>query len=98
MLLAEGLPSGLNGSRELDERISHESAIRVLSVRLGLSVERIRPVYEAELERVRPGAKIRDYIPLLVSHCVRRLVGHGEESHPSCRFPEKGPLLRRLRL
>ncbi len=52
----------------------HLHAIRALAVETRLPVERVGNVYAVELARLVQGARIKDYLPLLVSRRVRQIL------------------------
>ncbi len=56
------------------ERNTHQAAIHRLGTLLGIPEEKIREIYEFELERMAEDAKIRDFLAVLVSHRVKIIV------------------------
>ena len=56
------------------ERGLHLRAIKILSSNVGLSVERVERLYEIVLNRLKKEAKIKDFLPILVSRRVRYLL------------------------
>ncbi len=60
------------------ERRQHSEAIRKLAVDLGIPEEKIRAVYDAFYCSIRKGARIRDYLIILVSRNVRDSVRKGK--------------------
>lgn len=54
---------------------NHLSAIHEIGDRLGIPDDSVRPVYESELERVGAEARIREFLPLVVSRIVKGLMG-----------------------
>lgn len=56
----------------------HLHAIHALADETRLPVERVGSVYAVELERLLAGARIKDYLPVLVSRRVRRILRPAE--------------------
>ena len=55
-------------SAEMD---THLAAIHEIGGRFGLPDEKVRPIYETELRRIGGGARIREFLPLIVSRIVK---------------------------
>jgi hypothetical protein len=53
---------------------AHVHAIRALAVETRQPVERVGNVYAVELERLSSGARIKDYLPVLISRRVRQIL------------------------
>ncbi|MEW5791642.1 MAG: DUF3562 domain-containing protein [Pseudomonadota bacterium] len=65
------------------ERDQHWHVIEMLAQEFGVSTDEVGPLYEAELAKLKPGARIKDYLSILISHNVRehiRAVRHGHRS------------------
>jgi len=58
---------------ELEQRL-HERAIEKLSRDIGRPVPEIRSVYETMLGRLREGARIKEYLVVLVSRNVKEMM------------------------
>ncbi len=58
----------------------HARTIERLSLDLGIPEEEVRRVYEIVLRRLEKGAKVRDYLPILVSRRARYLIKIRENS------------------
>jgi hypothetical protein len=56
------------------ERNTHQAEIHRLGTILGIPEEKIREIYEFELERMSEDAKIRDFLAVLVSHRVKSIL------------------------
>jgi Protein of unknown function (DUF3562) len=56
------------------ERRLHHSAMKVLSDHAGLSADKVERLYEIVLDRLKREAKIKDFLPILVSRRVRYLL------------------------
>ena len=52
----------------------HTSAIQALAVEARLPVDRVSDVYGAELERLMVDARIKDFLPVLLSRRVRQIL------------------------
>ena len=59
------------------ERNKHSEAIRTLAEKLGVPEEQIRGLYEENLLNIKQGARIKDYLIILVSRHVRDSIGRG---------------------
>ena len=57
--------------RQQAEKKLHDSAIRRLALEFGVAEESIRDVYEAELAKLLPTARIKDYLSIFVMRRVR---------------------------
>ena len=53
------------------ERAVHDEAIAALANEMSLDLNEIRPVYESHYLRLRPTARVRDYLPVLVARHTR---------------------------
>ncbi|HXX58016.1 MAG TPA: DUF3562 domain-containing protein [Thermodesulfovibrionales bacterium] len=74
------------------ERRLHIGAIEVLSVRAGLSSDKVERLYEIVLNRFKREARIRDYLPILVSKRVHYLLDKWRRSGRSdAPGPKKEP-------
>jgi Protein of unknown function (DUF3562) len=60
------------------ERKLHLSAMKGLADHAGLSADKIEVLYEIVLDRLKREAKIKDYLPILVSRRVRYLLSKKE--------------------
>ena len=60
------------------ERRLHLGSIKMLSARAGLSVDTVERLYEIVLSKLKSEAKIRDFLPILVSRRVRYLLDKRE--------------------
>ena len=58
---------------EIEKRL-HLRAIKILSANAGLSADRVERLYEIVLHRLKGEAKIKDFLPILVSRRVRYLL------------------------
>ncbi|MDA8214989.1 MAG: hypothetical protein M0Z64_06905 [Nitrospiraceae bacterium] len=56
------------------ERRLHLNAVEVLSLRIGASVEDVKKVYEIVLRRFKRLARVKDFLPILVSRRVEYLL------------------------
>lgn len=56
------------------EQKQHAAAIQRLSSDLGVPKEKIRTLYETELQSLKNRARIKDYLVILVSRSVKDLV------------------------
>jgi hypothetical protein len=56
------------------ERNTHQAEIHRLGTILGIPEEKIREIYEFELERMSEDSKIRDFLAVLVSHRVKSIL------------------------
>ena len=61
----------------------HEHAIRSLAVETRVSVERVGSLYAVELERLTVGARIKDYIPVLIARRVRQMLREQRDATPA---------------
>lgn len=57
-----------------NERKLHLNAVEVLAQRIGNSQEEVQRIYEIVLKRFKKGAKIKDFLPILVSKRVEYLL------------------------
>ena len=57
-----------------DEQALHDGAIDALADEMHLDANEIRPVYESEYLRLRPTARVRDYLLVLVARRTRDLL------------------------
>ena len=72
LLPPERSPMTLACQYESDmERRRHHEAIQALSQKLGKPEEDVRTLYETVLCSIKEGAKIKDYLVILVSRSVR---------------------------
>lgn len=53
------------------ERKKHLDTIELLAAQSGVAKTEVERLYEAELERMRELARIRDYLPVLIGRKVR---------------------------
>lgn len=60
------------------ERRQHSKAIQMLAEDLGIPEEEIRTLYEAFYCSIKEGAKIKDYLVVLISRNVRDSIGKGK--------------------
>ena len=60
------------------ERRIHLSAIKLLSAHAGLSADKVERLYEIVLNRLKSEAKIKDFLPILVSRRVLNLLDKKE--------------------
>ncbi|HAM49651.1 MAG TPA: hypothetical protein DCP92_02745 [Nitrospiraceae bacterium] len=60
------------------ERRLHLSAMKMLSDHAGLSADMVERLYEIVLDRLKREAKIKDFLPILVSRRVRYLLNKKE--------------------
>jgi len=60
------------------ERKQHSKAIQMLAEEFGIPEDEIRSVYEDIYSGIREGAKIRDYLVILVSRNVRDSIRKGK--------------------
>lgn len=51
---------------DTEERV-HLNGIKMLTARLGVSPDEIKRPYEIVLKRFKKGAKVKDFLPILVS-------------------------------
>jgi hypothetical protein len=58
---------------EAEKRL-HLGAIAMLSARIGLSADKVERLYEIVLSRFKREARIKDYLPILVSRRVHYLL------------------------
>lgn len=56
------------------DRKQHLTAIEMLSLRIGASIEDVEKVYNIVLKRLKKSAKIKDFLPILVSRRVEYLL------------------------
>ncbi|MDI6729095.1 MAG: hypothetical protein QMD44_09265 [Thermodesulfovibrionales bacterium] len=56
------------------ERKLHLNAVEMLAQRIGDSVEDVERVYEIVLRRFKKGAKVKDFLPILVSRRAEYLL------------------------
>jgi hypothetical protein len=54
----------------------HQDAIRRLADSLGTPLETVQSLYERELERITPEARIKDYLAVLISRRVKDQLIH----------------------
>lgn len=62
------------------ERKLHLSAVEMLALRVGASVEDVKRVYEIVLRRFKQGAKVKDFLPILVSRRAEYLLNKRRNS------------------
>lgn len=65
------------------ERDQHWHAIEMLAQECGVPADEVCSLYEAELAKLKPGAHIKDYLSILITHNVKehiRAVRHGHRS------------------
>jgi hypothetical protein len=60
------------------ERRQHSKAIRMLAEDLGMPEEKIRSVYEAIYSIIGQGARVRDYLAILICRNVRDYIRKGQ--------------------
>jgi len=53
------------------EQALHDGAIDALADEMHLDVDDVRPVYERNYLRLRPTARVRDFLPVLVARRTR---------------------------
>ena len=76
---------------ETEERL-HLGAIQALSIRIGLSMDKVERLYEIVLNRFKREAKIRDYLPILVSRRVQYLLDKRRvDRRTNCTIPGGEP-------
>lgn len=56
------------------EKKQHDLAVKKLAEDLSVSEEEIRTLYEKELERVKPRAKVKDFLTVIVTREVKNLL------------------------
>ncbi|HEY5996180.1 MAG TPA: DUF3562 domain-containing protein [Candidatus Deferrimicrobiaceae bacterium] len=56
------------------EKENHLAAIHILVDSLGIPDETVISVYESELERIGAGARIREFLPLVVRRIVKGVI------------------------
>ncbi len=56
------------------ERKLHMNAVQMLALRIGASHENVERVYAIVLRRFKKGAKVKDFLPILVSRRVEYLL------------------------
>jgi hypothetical protein len=66
----------------LDEPV-HAHAIQALAVETRLPLERVGNLYAVELKRLLPGARIKDYLPVLISRRVRQILREQPDTTPA---------------
>lgn len=57
-----------------NERKLHLNAVEMIALRIGASQEDVERVYEIVLRRFKKGAKVKDFLPILVSRRVEYLL------------------------
>jgi hypothetical protein len=78
---------------DTDERAKHDSAIRSLAHELQAPPGKVRLVYEEELERIRVGARVTDFLVVLVRRSAREcLVCEGKAKKDKCATRTRCPL------
>jgi len=61
----------------------HAHAIEALAVETRAPLERVGNLYAVELERLTVGARIRDYLPVLISRRVRDILREQRDTTPA---------------
>ncbi len=59
-----------------EEEKLHRNAIRALARETGMPAEAVVPLYESVFERLKRHAKIKDFLPILVSREVKDILLH----------------------
>jgi hypothetical protein len=57
-----------------NERRLHLDAVKMLALRIGASQADVERVYEIVLRRIKRGAKVKDFLPVLVGRRVEYLL------------------------
>jgi|GEM_PF-2119065 len=60
-----------------NEQAIHLKAIKLLAHEYECPFERVKRAYELEFDRLQTGAKLRDYLPVLVARRVRQKLNEG---------------------
>jgi hypothetical protein len=68
----------------------HRSAVTAIAGDMGISVDRVHKLYCIVLERLTKEARIRDYLPILVTRKVRNLVQKKLQIQDSLGLTERG--------
>lgn len=63
------------------ERRHHLHAVQIVARDTGRSVEEVIPVYETELQSLKPRARVKDYLSVLVSQRVKTLLRRASDWH-----------------
>ena len=53
------------------ERAVHQDLIHALSLESGLSEGKVEALYESELAKLKKGAKVMEYLPVLIRRRIR---------------------------
>jgi len=61
----------------------HAHAIQALAIEAQLPVERVGKVYAIEFERLMVDARVKEYLPVLTSRRVRRILREQPTNRPS---------------
>jgi hypothetical protein len=56
------------------EKKRHAHAIQTLARDMGIPVEEVNQLYEQELEKLKEYARVKDFLPLIVSRRVKDLL------------------------
>jgi hypothetical protein len=75
-------PSDIPDTPFLNEPV-HVHAIHALAVETRLPVERVGNLYAVELERLTAGARVKDYLPVLISRRVRQILREQQDATPA---------------
>ena len=68
--------------RNEKERAVHQELIHAISLESGLPEGQIAALYESELEKLKAGAKITEYLPVLIRRRIREtLKSEGLPAH-----------------
>jgi hypothetical protein len=72
-LSSENLSSVFCLYNDENERKLHLNAIEMIALHIGVSQDDVKKIYEIVLRRFKKGAKVKDFLPILVSRRVEYL-------------------------